>query len=154
MSRGSAPIVDRNAAETELLTRLRLSVMRLARRLRQESTGDDQVTPSILSALASVARLGPVTLGDLAAAERVQPPSMTRLVSRMEELDLVEREQDAGDRRVVRVRLTSSGRHFVDRTRTKKNEYLARRMAGLTPEEARLLEQALPVLERLVGDEA
>lgn len=154
MSRGSAPIVDRIAAETELLTRLRLSVMRLARRLRQESTGDDQVTPSILSALATVARLGPVTLGDLAAAERVQPPSMTRLVSRMEELDLVEREQDATDRRVVRVRLTSPGRRFVDRTRTKKNEYLARRLAGLTAAEVALLEQALPVLERLVEDDA
>lgn len=153
MARAAAP-TDLTDAELELATRLRLSVMRLARRLRQESTGNDDVTPSILSALSTVARLGSVTLGDLAAAERVRPPSMTRLVSRMEELDLVEREQDDADRRVVRVRLTMPGRRFVDRSRTKKNEYLVRRLAGLTAAEAALLEQALPVLERLVKDDA
>jgi len=152
MARAAAP-TDLTDAELELATRLRLSVMRLARRLRQESTGNDDVTPSILSALSTVARLGSVTLGDLAAAERVRPPSMTRLVSRMEELDLVEREQDDADRRVVRVRLTMPGRRFVDRSRTKKNEYLVRRLAGLTAAEAALLEQALPVLERLVKDD-
>ena len=73
------PATTRTSETTQLAARLRLSVMRLARRLRQQAEGD--VTPSMLSALASLERVGPSTLGELASLEHVQPPTMTRIVA-------------------------------------------------------------------------
>lgn len=141
-----------NPPAVQLPTRLRLAVMRLARRLRQEADGD--VTPSMLSALASVDRLGPVALGELAAVERVSAPTMTKIVGRLEEQGLVTRTTDAGDRRVVRVCLSDHGRAFLARNRRRKDAYLADRLAALTPDERATLEQALPLLERLMEDSA
>ena len=138
--------------EADVVGALRLGVMRLARRLRQQADGE--VTPSLLSALASVERLGPVTLGDLAAAERVQPPTMTRLVGRLEELGFVDRRADDRDRRVARVALTDAGRSYIADSRRRKDAYLARRLERLPAEEREALLRAVPVLERLAGDEA
>ena len=140
------------STDSQLASRLRLAIARLARLLRQQMT-DGSVTVSMLSALASVERLGQVTLGELAAVERVQPPSMTRIVGRLEELDLVAREVDAGDRRVARVRVTAEGARFLKRNRTLRNVFLAERMKTLTTVEVIALEQALPVLEKLLEDE-
>src|SRR5687768_3043408 len=130
------------AAPTDpaLVAGLRLVVMRLARRLRQQAEGD--VTPSLLSALSSVDRLGPLTLGELAAAEHVQPPSMTKIVARLEDLGYVIREADARDRRVARVRVSDEGRRYVARSRTRKNAYLADRLRLLDADERDLLERA------------
>src|SRR4051812_21274011 len=92
---------------SNLPSRLRMTVMRLARRLRQESEGGASL--SMLSALSTIDRKGPLTLGALAAEERVAPPSMTRIVARLEEQGLAERTVDAVDRRVARVEITSDG---------------------------------------------
>lgn len=129
---------------------LRMVVMRLARRLRQQAEGD--VTASQLSALATVERLGPLTLGELAAAEQIQPPSTTKIVSRLEEHGFVIREPDARDRRIARVRISDEGRRYVARSRTRRNAYLAERLRGFDAEERALLERALPLLERLVDE--
>ena len=137
-------------ADARLAAGLRLVVMRLARRLRQQSEGD--VTPSQLSALSSVDRLGPLTLGELAAAEQIQPPSMTKIVSGLEGHGLVIREADAKDRRVARVRVSDEGRRYIARSRTRKNAYLAERLAQFDADERALIEQALPLLERLVDE--
>ncbi|HEX9970368.1 MAG TPA: MarR family transcriptional regulator [Acidimicrobiales bacterium] len=137
---------------TALASRMRLVVMRLARQVRQETLGGD-VTQSMLSALASIDRRGPITLGDLAAVERVRPPSMTKVVARLEEVGFVAREVDAADRRVVRVQVTSAGHRFVEEARRRGSAYLAARLRTLAPEERAVVEAALPVLERLLEED-
>jgi DNA-binding MarR family transcriptional regulator len=137
---------------TETASRLRLVIARLARLLRQQ-TLDNEVTVSMFSALASIERLGLVSLGELAAVERVQPPSMTRIVSRLEELGLVTRAIDAADRRIARVQATTEGTRFLQRNRTRRNAFLAARMRKLSVEELAALEAALPVMEKLLEGE-
>lgn len=143
-----APIAP--ATAKQLAPALRLGVMRLARRLRQQHA-PGEVTPSMLSALSTVERLGPLTLGDLAAVEQVQPPSMTRIVGRLEEQGLVARTADQADRRVFRVAVTTEGRRFAARSRTRKDAYLAGRLDELDDRERAVLAEALPILERLAG---
>jgi DNA-binding MarR family transcriptional regulator len=137
--------------ETELASRLRLAVMRLARVLRQKA--QDSITPSQLSALVSIEREGPVTLGALAGLESVQPPTMTRIVAGLEEQGLVQREVDQTDRRIARVRMTSQGRKLLERNRSRKTAYLASRMRGLTAEELEVLARAAGLLERMTEGE-
>src|SRR5205807_9785929 len=137
--------------DTQLASRLRLAVMRLARILRQKA--QDQITPSQLSALVSVEREGPVTLGELAALESVQPPTMTRIVAALEEDELVQREADATDRRISRVRITGQGRRLLERNRSRKTAYLASRMRGLNAEQLDVLARAAGLLERMTEDE-
>ena len=138
----------RTINDAELAARIRLSVTRLARRLRQKS--DVEATASQISALATIERLGPLTIGELSAAERVQPPSMTRIVAGLEELDLIQRETDERDRRVARVRVTSLGQRLLERSRSKKDAYLAARLGSLSDEERATLAHAADVLERLL----
>jgi DNA-binding MarR family transcriptional regulator len=145
------PSTPSTAIDAALVARLRLVVMRLSRRLRQQHEGD--VTASMLSALSSIANLGPLTLGALAAVEQVQPPSMTKIVGKLEERGFVIREVDPQDRRVARVRVSEEGEAFVARSRTLKNAYLAERLERFDDAELRALERALPLLERLVEDE-
>ena len=137
---------------TEQAARLRLALMRLSRRVRQEALGGD-VTQSMLSALAVVDRIGPLTLGELAAAERVQPPSMTKIVAKLEERGLLARQVDGRDRRVVRVQVTDAGHRFAERTRSRGSAYLARRLRTLGAEDRAVVEAAIPVLERLLEDD-
>jgi len=137
--------------DTQLASRLRLAVMRLARILRQKA--QDQITPSQLSALVSVERDGPVTLGELAGLESVQPPTMTRIVVALEEEGLVLREADPADRRIARVHVTTAGRKLLERNRSRKTAYLASRMRGLSAEELEVLERAAGLLERMTADE-
>ena len=141
---------SRAAVDHELVVRLRLAVMRLARRLRQE-TGEE-ITASQLSALSSVSRLGPLTLGALAAVERVRPPSMTRIVANLEAAGLVARRPDPADRRIAHVEATRAGLGLLARSRTRKDAYLAARLAALTPAELAALGQAVAVLERLLDE--
>ena len=137
----------------ELASQLRLAVARLSRRIRQQAavTGEE-LTASTQGALATIERLGPVTLGELAAVEQVQPPSMTRIVGRLEEWGYATRVVDPADRRVARALITDAGRELLARSRTRKDEYLARRIAELTDTERALLARALPLLERLQDD--
>ena len=140
------------STDLDLPTRLRLAVMRLARTLRQQSVTDD-ITPSMLSALSVVERRGPLSLGELAITERVSPPSMTRVVSHLEERRLVTREVDFTDRRVARLRVTPAGARTLAAMRTRKQAYLAQRLRLMSEEDRSLLAAALPVLERLAEDE-
>jgi DNA-binding MarR family transcriptional regulator len=134
--------------DPELVGRLRMAVARLARLLRQQTDGD--VTPSQLSALATVLRLGPISLGELAAVERVRPPSMTRIVGALEEAGFLVREVDQSDRRVARVRASDAGRAFAERTRNQRDAWLAERLVALSPAERRDLARATALLEKLV----
>src|SRR5919201_1633324 len=94
-------------SETELASRLRITVARLARRLRYQ--GEAGASPSQLSALATLERHQQMTLGERAAAERVQPPTMTRIVAALDDAGLVTRTVDTADRRVARVALSPAG---------------------------------------------
>jgi DNA-binding MarR family transcriptional regulator len=134
----------------ELASRLRLTVMRLSRRLRQHAAGD--VTPSQLSALAVLVNDGPMTLRELAEAERVQPPSVTRIVDSLSERELVERRPDEHDRRVTWVAATTGGRKLVDQVRRRRDSYLAERLRTFDADERALLARAAPLLERLYAD--
>ena len=130
----------------ELAARLRLAVTRLARRLRQEAEAG--ITPSMLSALSSAERQGPVTMRDLCAAEQVQPPTMTRIVAALAGAGLVVREADAVDGRVAWVKVTPAGRRLLERSRRRKEAFLARALRDLDPRELAALEGAAVVLER------
>jgi DNA-binding MarR family transcriptional regulator len=136
-----------------LASQLRLTIARLSRRIRQETAiAGETLTASSMAALASIERLGPITLGELATVERVQPPSMTRMVARIEEFGYATRVTDSGDRRVARVEITERGRKVLARSRTRKNAFLAKRVARLTDAERAVLAAAIPILERLQDD--
>jgi DNA-binding MarR family transcriptional regulator len=124
--------------------------MRLARRLRNERE-DTSLTLNQLSAMGTLARLGPITLGELAAAERIQPPSMTRTVSALEERGLVARESDSDDRRLVIVRLSDEGKHMLAADRRRRDAWLNQRLRELTSDEREVLRRAVPVLEKLAS---
>ncbi len=136
--------------DRQLAVRVRVAVARLHRRLRRESLAG--LSPSQASALGSVARLGQPTLGELAAAELVRPPTITRVVDGLEEAGLLGREHDASDRRVWRVRLTAEGWRTLERVRTLKDAYLVRQLAGLDPAEHEAMARAVALLERMAGD--
>jgi DNA-binding MarR family transcriptional regulator len=136
---------------TDVASRLRLVVARTARRLRQEAGQD--LSPSLTSALASIDRHGPLTPSELAALERVQRPTATRVLARLGELGLVERAADPADRRSALISASPEGRALLRRLRTRKNQYLARRLATLTPDEVATLDRAADILERALDAE-
>ena len=133
----------------ELSPRLRMVTVRLYRLFRQQADPETNLSQNLISALATVSRCGPITLGRLAELERVQPPSMTRIVAKLEERGLVVREIDAADRRIARVQVTPEAASVLSELRSRRTEFLAARLAELTPEELAALEAALPALERL-----
>jgi DNA-binding MarR family transcriptional regulator len=133
----------------ELSPRLRMVTVRLYRLFRQHADPDSDLSQNLISALATVSRCGPITLGRLAELERVQPPSMTRIVAKLEERGLVTREIDPDDRRIARVRVTPEAVGVLAELRSRRTEFLAARLAELTPAEQTALEAALPALERL-----
>jgi DNA-binding MarR family transcriptional regulator len=151
------PTLSRTNQATEpeeavrLAASLRLAIMRLARRLRQ--LADDGITPSMLSALSTVERKGSLTLGDLASAEKVQPPTMTPIVARLEAEGLIRRASDPGDRRVALITLDRRGKQLLERNRSRKTAYLARRLRSLSTEEREVVGRAVGLLERFVSEE-
>jgi DNA-binding MarR family transcriptional regulator len=130
-----------------LAARLRLGVTRLARKLRSEA--EPGITPSMLAALSSIERQGPLTMRDLCSVEQVRPPSMTRIVAALVEAGLAERRTDPDDGRVVWVRVTAEGRRLLERSRRRKEAYLARAIRSLPPHDLDTLEEAAGLLERL-----
>jgi DNA-binding MarR family transcriptional regulator len=134
----------------EVATRLRIAVNRLQRRLRQQSL--EGLSPAQATALGTVNRLGRPTLGELAAIEQVQPPSMTRIVASLAEAGLVTRETDASDRRSARVAITPAGTRALERIRTAKNAFLLRRLDTLTAGEQRRVEELVGALEHLLDE--
>jgi DNA-binding MarR family transcriptional regulator len=135
----------------EVAARLRLSTTRLARRLRQEATTGH--TPSQMSALATIANHGPMTLGALADHERVAPPSITKVLAKLEGEGLVERTTDPTDRRVTHVTATKAGRSLVDESRRRKTTWLAARLRELPDDDLAGICAALDALEHLVAVE-
>jgi DNA-binding MarR family transcriptional regulator len=133
-----------------LAGRLRLTVTRLNRRLRLQ--GESGLSATAFSALATIARRGPIALGELAAAEGVKPPSITSTVAGLEAQGMVAREADASDRRVTRVTVTPRGRLRLLRSRSRKTAYLAARLEALDEPQLRVLEEAAAILERVLEE--
>lgn len=139
---------SRDRAE-RVADRLHSASIRLLRRVRRR---DDEsgVTAPHLSALSVLVFGGPRTLGELAEAEQVKPPSITRIVRNLEADGLVERETDPADRRVARVRATEKGRGILQEGRRRRISDLAARLASLDDGEMETLERAAELIERVV----
>ncbi|MDQ1479241.1 MAG: hypothetical protein QOI44_102 [Actinomycetota bacterium] len=146
----ASPTSTATAPLPEVASRLRLAVMRLSRRLRQHAPGG--ITPSQLSALTTVVAEGRITLSQLAVAERVQPPSITRVVDVLVTDGFATRTQSEEDRRVAWVEPTPDGRALVEAVRRQRDAYLAQRLATLTPEDVAVLARAAELLEQLRAD--
>ena len=135
----------------DLAVRLRLAITRTSRRLRQEAgTG---LSPTRASALATIDNHGPLTPSELAARERVQRPTATRLVARLEELGVLQRAADPTDRRSSLLSVTPAGHALLEEMRGRKTAYLAHRIENLDPEERAALDRAAAILERLLEDD-
>lgn len=140
----------------EVASRLRLAVVRTARRLRQdasEAVAPNALSPTLTAALATVSNHGPLTPSELAQRERIRRPTATRIIARLVELGLVTRTPDPSDGRACLVAATSGGSALLRRMRKRKNAYLAKRMSDLDPDEVAALERAAEILERLLDDE-
>jgi DNA-binding MarR family transcriptional regulator len=137
-------------ADAELASELRMGVMRLARRLRQQRT-ESGLTLTQLSALGTLNRQGPCTPGELAALERVQPPSMTRVLTHLEERGLVTRTAHPSDRRQVLVSLTPAALELIAADRRRREAWLVAHLSDLDADERELLRDAVPLLERLAA---
>ena len=135
----------------DLAVRLRLAITRTSRRLRQEAS--QGLSPSLTSALATVDLHGPLTPSELAKRERVQRPTATRLVARLEELGVLQRAADPLDRRSSLLSVTPEGHALIEELRGRKTAYLAHRLEGLGPEEHATLDRAAAILERLLEDD-
>jgi DNA-binding MarR family transcriptional regulator len=146
-----------NAKDTPLTdsaARLRMAIVRTARRLRQEAASEATgLTPTSTAALATIDRFGPLTPSELAEIERVKRPTVTRTLGCLEREGLVERTADPTDGRSSLVSVNADGRDRLRRLRGRKNAYLARRMRGLSAEEIEALERAAEILERMQEDE-
>jgi DNA-binding MarR family transcriptional regulator len=140
---------DNHSDVAEIAGRLRFSATRLARLLRQQD--ESGLSPTLAATLATISREGPLTLGELAAREQVAPPSITKIVARLEESGLVVRSSDAKDRRITRIALTPTGRRQLERSRNRRTAWLYTRLQGLHPDELRSLGDAVTILERLVA---
>jgi DNA-binding MarR family transcriptional regulator len=138
---------------TESAARLRMAIVRMARRLRQEASGEGaELTPTSASALATVERHGPLTPSELAEIERVKRPTATRTLRVLVEAGLVDRAQDPADGRSALVSVTPDGRARLRRLRGRKNAYLARRMRSLPAEDLETLERAAAILEGILEE--
>jgi DNA-binding MarR family transcriptional regulator len=135
-------------ATTELASELRVSLMRLARRLRAERA-DKGLTLTQLSVLGTLDRHGAMTLGELAAHEKVQPPSMTRTTAALEERGLITRVSSAVDRRMVLIGISAEGLALLRADRKLREAWLAGRFEQLTVDERAVLHAVAPLLDRL-----
>ncbi len=140
-----------HAARTDagLAAELRLSVMRLRRRLAHERHPDNELSIGAMAVLGCLYRHGEMTVGELAATERVQPPSMTRTVNCLEEGGWVSRRPHDTDGRQVLVVISEHGTETLLADRARRDAWLAQRLRELTPEERAVLRKAAPLLDRL-----
>ena len=139
---------SRKRAE-HVANRLHSAAIHLLRQLRAEDEAMELSGPAA-SALSVIVFGGPITLGSLAAAEQVRPPTITRLVKAMEAEGLVVRDADAADRRVQRVRATAKGRRILEQGRARRVARLANALVRLPTAESKALEAALDILEGVV----
>jgi DNA-binding MarR family transcriptional regulator len=140
------------ASLAEAAARLRMAIVRTARRLRQEAAGAGgaELSPTAVAALASVERHGPLTPSELAEIERVKRPTATRTLRVLVEAGLVDRAPDPSDGRSALISVNGAGREQLHRLRGRKNAYLARRMRDLPPEDLATLERAARILEGML----
>ena len=134
----------------DLASHLRLTIARTARRLRQE--GGTELSPSMTAALATIECHGPMTPSEVAARERIQRPTATRVIARLEELGLIARTADPQDRRSSLVSVTPEATELLAEQRTRKTAFLAERLDGLDAEDRAALERAADVLERMLAE--
>jgi DNA-binding MarR family transcriptional regulator len=142
-------VVSMARTNTGLSSALRVSVMRLARRLRNERDATDDMSANQIAVLFTLTRMGALTIGDLAAEEKVQPPSMTRTVSSLVAKGLVRRDAHDTDGRAVMISLTDEGRTVIEETRRRRDAWLHQRLCELTPAQRQTLRDAAPILEQL-----
>lgn len=132
----------------DLADRLHSAAIHLLRRLRREDDASGLPAPQF-SALSVIVFGGPLTLGELARAEQVRPPTISKLIVALEQQGLVEREVDAADRRVVHVRATARGAKVLHDGRQRRVAALMSSLGALSVRDRVLLARALPVLERI-----
>jgi DNA-binding MarR family transcriptional regulator len=139
---------------SESAARLRMAIVRTARRLRQEAAGAGgaELTPTAVSALATVERHGPLTPSELAEIERVKRPTATRTLRVLIEAGLVDRASDPADGRSALIGVNAAGRERLRRLRGRKNAYLARRMRDLPAADLEALERAATILEGILEE--
>lgn len=123
-------------------------MLRLNRRLRQQNTGQD-LTPSQMSALSTLYREGPMSAGDLAARERVRPPSVTPTINNLQAAGLISKEEHPSDGRQVVVAVTEAGRARVDADVAARERWLSQQLSGLTAEQRDLLAKAAALIDDL-----
>ena len=144
------PTVEKVArTDAGLASELRMSVMRLRRRLANERDPANDLSIPVMAVLGALFRHGELTVGELASIERVQPPTMTRKVNLLEEGGYVLRRPHETDGRVVVVTLTEQGRARVVADRKRRDEWLSRQLRDLTAAERDVLRAAAPILQRL-----
>ncbi len=141
-------------SDAGLASALRISVTRLARRLRAERAAHglpvlSELSDTQMGALATLERHGAMTPGELAEHEKVQPPSMTRVIAVLEQHGLVTRSAHPTDKRQVMLTATDAGRELVYQSRRVREAWLAKRLGELTPQERAKLRAAAPILEKL-----
>ena len=140
----------RTITTSDLASRLRLDIARMARRLRQEAGAG--LSPSQTAALATIERHGPLTPSEIATRERVQRPTVTRVLARLEEAGLIERAADPEDRRSSLVSLSGEGAAMLAAARSRKDAYLVQRLESLDAEDHAVLDRAAEILERMLQE--
>jgi DNA-binding MarR family transcriptional regulator len=138
------------STSSDLASRLRLDISRMARRLRQEAGAE--LTPSQTAALATIEKHGPLTPSELATRERVQRPTATRVLAFLEDAGLVTRAVDPTDRRSSLVSMSEQGSELLAVVRTRKDAYLAQRLEALSGEDRVALDRAAAILERMLRE--
>lgn len=145
--------LHRTARRTDLATEVRVSVLRLSRRLRAEQgAAAALVSEAQFCVLADLKNVGPQTPKELADREQVQPPSMTRTIAGLAEAGLVTRDRSTTDRRNIVVSLTEEGQRVVDETRRRRTAWLAKKLADLAPEEREAMRTAAAIMRRIVEE--
>lgn len=132
----------------ELADSLRVALVRLGRRMRQQGS-DESLSMHHLSALGAMQQLEQPTLARIAAAECVKPPSMVKTLQHLEDLGYIERSPHPSDGRMVVLRISDKGEGMIASMRERRNRTLAASIAKLTPEELETLAKAVPLIERL-----
>jgi DNA-binding MarR family transcriptional regulator len=132
----------------ELASLLRPSLLRLTRLIRNQRV-DMSVTLTQIAAMGTLHKRGPMSAGELAACEKVQPPSMTKVLANLEERGLVRRDAHPTDKRQAIISVTDAGRELLDSERRSRDAWLSQQLAKLTSDERALLRDVVPVLDKL-----
>jgi DNA-binding MarR family transcriptional regulator len=138
------------STSSDLASRLRLDISRMARRLRQEAGAE--LTPSQTAALATIEKHGPLTPSELATRERVQRPTATRVLAFLEDAGHVTRAVDPTDRRSALVSISPAGRSLLAVARSRKDLFLAQRLEALSADDREALDRAAAILERMLRE--